>query len=93
MFGGIFFDAIEEGHRQAGGFEQADNALGVAGGLETTIGDQEDVAGGQVPGEFTNAFNLVNLGSPTATLSSSQFGQVRSANSMRQVQLGLRLTF
>jgi hypothetical protein len=47
----------------------------------------------QARGEFTNAFNLVSLGAPTATLSSSQFGQVRSANSMRQVQLGLRLTF
>jgi hypothetical protein len=47
----------------------------------------------QARGEFTNAFNIVNLGAPTATLSSSQFGQIRSAGSMRQVQVGLRLTF
>ena len=47
----------------------------------------------QARGEFTNAFNLVNLGAPTATLSSTQFGQVRSASTMRQVQVGLRLTF
>jgi hypothetical protein len=47
----------------------------------------------QIRAELTNAFNLVNLGAPTATLSSAQFGQIRSAGSMRQVQLGLRLTF
>jgi hypothetical protein len=47
----------------------------------------------QIRAEFTNAFNLVNLGAPTATLSSAQFGQIRSAGSMRQMQLGLRLTF
>jgi hypothetical protein len=47
----------------------------------------------QARGEFTNAFNLVNLGAPTGTLSSAQFGQIRSAGSMRQVQVGLRLTF
>jgi hypothetical protein len=47
----------------------------------------------QARGEFTNAFNIVNLGAPTATLSSTQFGQIRSAGGMRQVQVGLRLTF
>jgi hypothetical protein len=47
----------------------------------------------QARGEFTNAFNLVNLGAPTGTLSSTQFGQIRSAGAMRQVQIGLRLTF
>ncbi len=47
----------------------------------------------QARGEFTNSFNFVNLGAPTATLSSSQFGQIRSAGSMRQVQVGLRMTF
>ena len=47
----------------------------------------------QARGEFTNAFNLVNLGAPTATLSSAQFGQIRSAGAMRQLQVGLRLTF
>jgi hypothetical protein len=47
----------------------------------------------QARGEFTNAFNIVNLGTPTTTLSSSLFGQIRSASAMRQAQLGLRLTF
>ena len=47
----------------------------------------------QARGEFSNAFNIVNLGNPTATMSSSLFGQIRSASAMRQVQLGLRLTF
>ena len=47
----------------------------------------------QARGEFTNSFNIVNLGNPTATMSSSLFGQIRSAASMRQAQLGLRLTF
>ncbi len=47
----------------------------------------------QARGEFTNAFNMVNLGNPTGTMSSSLFGQIRTASAMRQVQLGLRLTF
>jgi len=47
----------------------------------------------QARGEFTNFFNLVNLSAPTGTLSSGQFGQIRNAGAMRQVQLGLRLTF
>jgi hypothetical protein len=47
----------------------------------------------QVRAEGTNAFNLVSLGGPTASLSSSLFGQIRTANAMRQFQMGLRLTF
>ena len=47
----------------------------------------------QARGEFTNIFNLVNLNNPTATLSSNLFGQIRNAADMRQVQLGMRLTF
>jgi len=47
----------------------------------------------QARGEFTNAFNFVNLGNPTLTLSSAAFGTIRTAGTMRQVQLGLRLTF
>jgi hypothetical protein len=47
----------------------------------------------QARGEFTNVFNLVNLSNPTASLNSALFGQIRGANGMRQVQLGLRLTF
>ncbi len=64
----------------------------VDGGLFRTFHFTERMAV-QLRGEFTNAFNLVNLGGPTTTLSSSQFGQIRSAGSMRQVQLGARLTF
>lgn len=49
----------------------------------------------QARGEFTNALNIVNLGNPNLTLSSSQFGRITTENSngMRQVQLGLRMTF
>ncbi len=47
----------------------------------------------QFRAEATNAFNLVSLQNPTATVSSSLFGQIRTANAMRQVQLGLRLWF
>uniref|UniRef100_Q01UH0 TonB-dependent receptor n=1 Tax=Solibacter usitatus (strain Ellin6076) TaxID=234267 RepID=Q01UH0_SOLUE len=47
----------------------------------------------QARGEFTNAFNMVNLGNPNGTLSSALFGTIRSARDMRQVQIGLRLTF
>jgi hypothetical protein len=47
----------------------------------------------QARGEMTNAFNLVNLSAPTATLSSSLFGQIRNAGAMRNVQLGLRLAW
>ncbi len=43
----------------------------------------------QARGEFTNAFNLVNLSNPTASFNSSLFGQIRTANAMRQVQVGL----
>jgi hypothetical protein len=47
----------------------------------------------QFRAEFTNFFNLVNLTAPNATLTSSAFGQITSANNMRQLQLGLRLSF
>ena len=47
----------------------------------------------QLRGEFTNFFNLVNLMPPNATLTSANFGQITSARDMRQLQLGLRLTF
>jgi outer membrane receptor protein involved in Fe transport len=64
----------------------------VDGGLFRTFHFTERLAV-QLRGEFTNALNIVNLGGPTTTLSSSQFGQIRSASSMRQVQLGARLSF
>jgi hypothetical protein len=63
----------------------------VDGGLFRTFHFTERLAV-QLRGEFTNAFNIVNLGGPTTTLSSSQFGQIRSAGTMRQMQLGARLT-
>jgi hypothetical protein len=45
-------------------------------------------------GEATNALNLVNLSNPgTGLTSTSTFGKITTANAMRQVQLGLRLTF
>jgi hypothetical protein len=47
----------------------------------------------QVRGEFTNVFNLVNLSNPNAALNSAAMGTIRSAGTMRQMQLGLRLTF
>jgi hypothetical protein len=58
----------------------------------------------QARGEATNVFNLVSLLIPSAglgttsnpnqgVLTSPLFGQIRNAADMRQVQLGLRLTF
>jgi hypothetical protein len=47
----------------------------------------------QARGEFTNAFNMVNLSGPSGTFSAQAFGTIRTAGSMRNVQLGLRLTF
>jgi hypothetical protein len=43
--------------------------------------------------EATNAFNVVNLNNPVTARNSAQFGQVRDARTMREVQLELRLTF
>jgi len=43
--------------------------------------------------ETTNTFNMVNLNAPNGTVGSSTFGQISSAGSMRQLQLGLRLTY
>jgi hypothetical protein len=47
----------------------------------------------QARAEFTNAFNIVNLGGPTTNMNSSAFGTIRTARAMRQTQLGLRITF
>ncbi len=44
-------------------------------------------------GEATNAFNFVDLNNPGSTVGTSTFGKITSAKSMRQIQLGLRLTF
>ncbi len=48
----------------------------------------------QFRGEASNAFNIVSLGTPGTTVSApSSFGIIRSAQPMRQVQLGSRLLF
>jgi hypothetical protein len=48
----------------------------------------------QVRLEATNAFNIVNYMDPGTNLNtSSTFGRIRTARPMRQVQLGLRLSF
>src|SRR6266850_422695 len=48
-------------------------------------------------GEATNVFNMVNLGQPGNSVpsgtTSTTFGVITSANSMRKMQFGLRLTF
>jgi len=47
--------------------------------------------------EATNAFNVVNLGQPGNSVpsgaTSTTFGVIRTARAMRQMQLGVRLTF
>ncbi len=47
----------------------------------------------QFRAEATNALNIVNLNNPVTGRNSAQFGQIRDARTMREVQLGLRLTF
>ena len=47
----------------------------------------------QLRAEATNAFNIVNLSNPETSIDSDRFGEIHSARNMREVQLGLRLTF
>jgi hypothetical protein len=47
----------------------------------------------QFRAEATNALNIVNLNNPVTSRNSAQFGQIRDARTMREIQLGLRLTF
>lgn len=50
----------------------------------------------QLRADAYNVFNIVSLNSPAgngATVGSSTFGQITSANPMRQMQLGVRITF
>jgi hypothetical protein len=47
----------------------------------------------QFRAEFTNFFNLVSLNAPNSALSSTSFGKITTARDMRQLQMGLRLTF
>ena len=48
----------------------------------------------QLRGEVANVFNLVNLGAPTASVSSGTFGQISgSGGSQRVIQVGGRILF
>src|SRR5262249_36535274 len=48
----------------------------------------------QFRGESSNALNLVNLSNPVTSVSStSTLAKITTARTMRQVQMGLRLTF
>jgi hypothetical protein len=47
----------------------------------------------QIRGEAINAFNLVSLGGPTASLASGNDGKITGAASPRLIQVGGRLTF
>ena len=47
----------------------------------------------QLRADAYNVFNLVSLNPPGATVGSATFGVITSASAMRQLQLGLRLTF
>ena len=48
----------------------------------------------QFRGEATNVFNMVNLSAPGGTMSStSGFGKITGASSMRVLQVGGRLLF
>jgi len=47
----------------------------------------------QIRGEFFNLFNHVNLGNPTATLSSTKFGMISSAGAPRIIQVAARYSF
>jgi hypothetical protein len=47
----------------------------------------------QIRAEIFNAFNTVNYGNPGSTFGAPSFGRISSAGSMRQIQLGARVTF
>jgi hypothetical protein len=47
----------------------------------------------QLRADAYNVFNMVSLNGPGATVGTATFGVITSASAMRQLQLGLRLTF
>jgi hypothetical protein len=48
----------------------------------------------QLRGEASNVFNLVNLGTPSAAINSSTYGQITgSGGSQRIIQVGGRILF
>jgi outer membrane receptor protein involved in Fe transport len=47
----------------------------------------------QIRAEATNAFNMVNLDGPNSSMNSANFGRILGADTMREIQLGARLSF
>ena len=47
----------------------------------------------QLRAEMFNVFNRVNYGNPNGVFNSTSFGRISSAGSMRQIQLGARVSF
>jgi hypothetical protein len=47
----------------------------------------------QFRAEVFNVFNTANFDNPNATFGTANFGRITSAQPMRQIQLGARLTF
>lgn len=47
----------------------------------------------QFRGEALNVLNMVSLNAPAATVGTANFGQIGTAQTMRQIQVGLRLAF
>jgi hypothetical protein len=47
----------------------------------------------QLRADAYNAFNMVSMNPPGATVGTATFGVITSASAMRQLQLGVRLTF
>jgi hypothetical protein len=55
-----------------------------------------ELGGGQQVSVFTNlnnAFNMTNLGTPSGTLTSRNFGRSTSASDPRRLQVGMRYQF
>ena len=47
----------------------------------------------EIRGEFFNLFNHANFANPNAALGSPTFGQIRSAQDGRIIQVGAKITF
>jgi hypothetical protein len=47
----------------------------------------------RIRADLLNATNHANFGNPVTNINSGSFGQIRGADSMRQIQLNARLTF
>jgi hypothetical protein len=74
------------------GFRDVDLAIS----RSFALGRLKEGAGFQFRADAYNVFNIVSLSAPSGsaiTAGSSTFGEILSANSMRQLQLGLRFFF